>query len=115
MDVGREGRRIVERSDADEGRAPSRRRIMTPQGDAADRTARDFLSLAAFRRGRNIIGRPYDLQPVAFDHRVDNKGAAGLELAPTTMAAENDHRRFGNPVDRKSHGSGQSVSIRLDP
>src|SRR3546814_8427238 len=38
MDVGREGRRIVERSDADEGRAPYRRRIMTPQGDAADRS-----------------------------------------------------------------------------
>src|SRR4029453_6617655 len=67
--------------------------------DAAHGAADDLLPLAAVRRRVHYFRRSAEQsEPVGLDHRVDDERAAGLALAPATMAAVHEDRPAGHPV-----------------
>src|SRR5262245_9813941 len=88
MDVGRALIRIVKCSHPHKAYGFSGTRIVAPKRDVALRAARDLLALSAVgRRQHDLWGSGQELDPVCFDHRIDDERRAGLPLAPPAMTA----------------------------
>lgn len=93
MDIRRHRIGIVECSDPKETDCFTGQRIMAPQRDMAFWTARNRLALAAlrWRIDKNDIALK-ELHPVTLNKRVLGKCRPGFPLAPSAMAAMNEHR-----------------------
>ena len=99
VNVGRTQGRIVHRTHADEPYGGAGLRIVAPDGDFADWTARDALALAASRRCIDDLWLGRDmLDPVRFIHRIERVDGAGLPLAPGAVASVHDHRLAGQAI-----------------
>jgi hypothetical protein len=114
MDIGREAIGIIERADANEAQGISRSGVVAPQGDAAVRTARDFLPLSAI--GRRIHHFGLALQQdyaIGFNQCIQREGRACFALTPTTMTAVDEHRFACHSVAHST--AGDEPSNRMVP
>ena len=106
MNVRRHVVRIIQRSHPQEVDRVFGGGVIAPQGDAAIRAARKFLSLSAGRwQGfghRRAFGH---LHPVRFDQGIDGKGRAGFPLAPSAMTAMHEEGARCGPVAHRPAGA----------
>src|SRR5690348_7241657 len=93
MDVRRALFRIIHRADTNKAHRGAGLRIITPDRNLADRTARDALALAARGRRQNHLRlRREVLDAIGLVDCVQRMRGTGLALAPGAVAGVDDER-----------------------
>ena len=104
MDVGRDGRRLVERTAAHEPHL--RPRVLAEDRDLAGRAPVDPLHAAVVARHVDRLRRArQELDAVGLDQQVDDEGASGLALAVQAVTAMREERIGRKPVANRSAGA----------
>ena len=104
VNVGRDGRRVVERPASNESHPGAG--VLAEDSDLARRTTPDLLLLPAVSRHRDklrLAGE--ELHSVGLDQEVDDERAAGLSLTVQAMTAMNEERIGGQAVANRSAGA----------
>ncbi len=96
MHVGGEWIGIIQRADADEAddfaQAAAHGEVVCPVGDVTRWAAREPLANTAERWGVNFDDVAFgDFDAIRFDQGIHGKRSAAFALAPTAVAAVNDH------------------------
>src|SRR2546429_5883863 len=99
MDIRRTLGRVVHGADAHKTHGRARPRVVAPNRDLANRTARDALALAAGRRRHDDLRLGGDvLDPLGLIHRIERVRGACFALAPGAVAGMHDHRLAGQAI-----------------
>src|SRR5262245_47190598 len=97
VDVGRDGRRLIERPAPDEEHV--RVRVLAVDGDLTGRAAEDALRAAVVAGHIDRLWLAHEqLDAVGLDQQVDDERAAGLPLAVEAVAAMDEERLGREPV-----------------
>jgi hypothetical protein len=104
VDVGRDGRRVVERAGADEANA--RAGVTAEDGDLARGATEDPLLLAAAAGHVDRLRLPGEqLDAVRLDQHVDDERAPGLPLAVQAVTAVREERLRREPISNLTTGT----------
>lgn len=93
MDIGWQTVWLVQRTHSHKANVRASATVMAPERNTTCRTTGDVLPSAALAGGMDHLDLAgHGNEPAAFDHGIERKGGARFALAPTAVAAMDDHR-----------------------